>query len=192
MRIDLAGFISDVKAHAAEHGFHIHDERHFIESYSLFQHWEVDVHPVEACMGPMEMQIVLEADPRPLLAFEDLAGQEDWEQDDLNSDSFQLPLYFKWALPPLTRPPDLLILSTDIVGVSGTIIPITVLATDTMSATDPATRSLSLVGEINLSLRDIFMRETELCEVLDCAHRVSAWILEQAEEWLEDADPISG
>lgn len=191
MRIDLAGFITEVKAHAAEHGFHVHDERHFIESYSLFQHWEVDVHPVEACMGPMEMQMVLEADPRPLLAFEDLAGQEDWEQDDLNSDSFHLPLYFKWGLPPLTHPPDLLILSTDIVDISGTIIPITVLATDTMSATDPATRSLSLVGEINLSLRDLYLREAKLCEVLDCAHRVSAWILEQAEEWLEEADPIS-
>jgi hypothetical protein len=43
--IDLAGFVADLKDHAVEHGFHVHDERHFVESYSLRQNWEVDLHP---------------------------------------------------------------------------------------------------------------------------------------------------
>ena len=42
--IDVAGFVSDLKAHAVDHGFHVHDERHFVETYSLRQSWEVDVH----------------------------------------------------------------------------------------------------------------------------------------------------
>ena len=45
--IDIAGFVADLKDHAVEHGFHVHDERHFVESYSLRQTWEVDMHPEE-------------------------------------------------------------------------------------------------------------------------------------------------
>ena len=47
--IDMSGYVADLKDHAAEHGFHIHDERHFLETYSLRQAWEVDLHPEEAC-----------------------------------------------------------------------------------------------------------------------------------------------
>ena len=43
--IDVAGFVADLKDHAADHGFHIHDERHFVETYSLRQVWEIDLHP---------------------------------------------------------------------------------------------------------------------------------------------------
>ncbi len=28
--IDIAGFVADLKDHAVEHGFHVHDERHFV------------------------------------------------------------------------------------------------------------------------------------------------------------------
>ena len=49
--IDMSGYVADLKAHAAEHGFHIHDERHFLETYNLRQAWEVDLHPEEACGG---------------------------------------------------------------------------------------------------------------------------------------------
>ena len=45
MTVDIAGFITDMKAHAVDHGFHVHAERHFIESFSLGQAWEVDLHP---------------------------------------------------------------------------------------------------------------------------------------------------
>ena len=53
--IDLAGFVADLKDHAVEHGFHVHDERHFVESYSLRQNWEVDLHPEEGCDGPVDL-----------------------------------------------------------------------------------------------------------------------------------------
>ena len=69
--IDVAGFVADLKDHAADHGFHVHDERHFVETYSLRQAWEVDLHPEEACGGPLDLHLALEVDPRPLLAFED-------------------------------------------------------------------------------------------------------------------------
>jgi len=35
--IDVPGFVTDLKEHAVEHGFHVHDERHFVETYSLNQ-----------------------------------------------------------------------------------------------------------------------------------------------------------
>ena len=69
--IDVAGFVADLKDHAADHGFHIHDERHFVETYSLSQLWEVDLHPEEACSGPIDLHVSLEIDPRALLNFED-------------------------------------------------------------------------------------------------------------------------
>ena len=69
--VDLAGFVTDLKEHAVEHGFHIHDERHFVETYSLRQAWEVDLHPSEACGGPLDLHMALEAEPRVLLSFED-------------------------------------------------------------------------------------------------------------------------
>lgn len=186
MAVDLAGFITDMKAHAVEHGFHVHAERHFIESYSLGQAWEVDLHPEESCEGPLEMLMVLEVDPRVILAFDDLlAGQV--EIDEEQDEKLQLPLYFKWALPPLPNPPDLLILATELAGVSGTTLPVEVSATDTyMSVTDAPTRSLSLVGRLDLPLRKMFMRELKTCDVLECAHGVSMWLISQAGGWLED------
>ena len=39
--IDMSGYVADLKDHAAEHGFHIHDERHFVETYSLRQAWKL-------------------------------------------------------------------------------------------------------------------------------------------------------
>src|SRR5205085_10837441 len=69
--IDIAGFVADLKDHAVDHGFHVHDERHFVETYSLRQAWEVDLHPEEACHGPIDLHLALEVEPRTLLDFED-------------------------------------------------------------------------------------------------------------------------
>ena len=43
--IDMSGYVADLKDHAAEHGFHIQDELHFLETYNLLQAWEVDLPP---------------------------------------------------------------------------------------------------------------------------------------------------
>ena len=71
--IDVAGYVAELKDHAVDHGFHVHDERHFVETYSLRQVWEVDVHPEEGCGGPLDLHLALEVEPRVLLATE-LAG----------------------------------------------------------------------------------------------------------------------
>ncbi len=187
MTVDIAGFIIDMKVHAADHGFHIHAEKHFIESYSLGQVWEVDLHPAEACEGPLEMLMILEVEPRTILAFEDLLAEHGMEIDQQEDIMLELPLYFKWSLPPLPNPPDLLVLATELAGVSGTTLPVEVSATDTfMSVTDPSQRSLSLVGRVDCRLLDLYIREINMCEVLECAHVLSIWLLEQSSNWLEE------
>jgi hypothetical protein len=72
--IDVAGYVAELKDHAVDHGFHVHDERHFVETYSLRQVWEVDLHPEEGCGGPLDLHLALEVEPRVLLAFEDVAA----------------------------------------------------------------------------------------------------------------------
>lgn len=186
MAVDLAAFITDMKGHAVEHGFHVHDERHFIESYSLGQAWEVDLHPEEACEGPLEMLMVLEVDPRVLLSFDDEVLEHGEHVSDADG-RYVLPMFFKWALPPLPKPPDLLILATELAGVSGTTIPIEVSATDTFAAvTDAAMRSLSLVGKMDLSLPQLYLGDLKTCDLLDRAHDVSMWLLDNSARWLDE------
>ena len=112
--IDIAGFVADLKDHAVEHGFHVHDERHFVESYSLRQNWEVDLHPEEGCEGPVDLYLSLEIDPRVLLGFEDAVIERADVEDP--PDDFHFPLNFTWALPPLPHGPDLLVLATELAG----------------------------------------------------------------------------
>src|SRR5579862_6220564 len=69
--IDVAGYVAELKDHSVDHGFHVHDDRHFVETYSLRQFWEVDLHPEEGCGGPIDLHLALEVDPRTLLDFED-------------------------------------------------------------------------------------------------------------------------
>ena len=66
--IDVAGYVADLKDHSVDHGFHVHDERHFVETYSLRQVWEVDLHPEEGCGGPLDLHLALDVDPRVLLS----------------------------------------------------------------------------------------------------------------------------
>ena len=91
--IDIAGFVTDLKSHAVDHGFHVHDERHFVETYSLRQLWEVDLHPEEACNGPIDLHVSLEIDPRTLLSFEDVVLAMD-DPDDDPPEGFTFPLVF--------------------------------------------------------------------------------------------------
>lgn len=184
MAVDIAAFVTDLKAHAMDHGFHVHDERHFIESYSLGQAWEVDLHPGEACDGPVEMLLVLEIDPRVMLGFEDLVadlGEAVTDPEGL----YRLPLFFKWALPPLSSPPDLLVLATDLAGIGRTELPIEVSAIDSFAAvTDAPQRSLSLVGRVDVPLVGVYLGDYSMCTVLDLAHEVSLTLVDRAPSWL--------
>jgi hypothetical protein len=184
--IDVAGFVADLKDHAAEHRFHVHDERHFVETYSLRQAWEVDLHPEEACEGPLDLHLSLEVDPRQLLSFEDAVIALPEGEDP--SDEFHFPLVFTWTMPPLPKGPDLLVLATELAGIGGTELPLEVSAIDSFAeVTDAPERSLSIVARIQVSLLTILRTEEQLCDVLDRCLAVSNYLVQQAPIWLDEA-----
>jgi hypothetical protein len=182
---DIAGFVADLKDHAVDHGFHVHDERHFVETYSLRQAWEVDLHPDEACGGPLDLHLSLEVDPRTLLSFEDLVA--DLPEDEDPPDSLHFPLLFTWSLPPLPQGPDLLVLATELAGIGTEELPLEVSAIDSFpSVTDAPERSLAIVAKLQLSLAKVFMGQELLCETLDRCLAVSQYLLELAPHWLDE------
>ncbi len=188
--IDVPVFITDLKDHAIDHGFHVHDERHFVETYSLNQAWEVDLHPEEACGGPLDLHLSLELNPRTLLGFDDAMMSLD-DMDDLDEvidppDAWFFPLSFTWTLSPLVKAPDLLLLATELAGVGGTTLPLQVSAIDTTaSPTDATVRTLNVVGRVDVSLLQIFTAQVRLCDLLDRALDVSRYLLDHAPVWLD-------
>ncbi len=181
--IDVAGYVAELKDHAVDHGFHVHDERHFVETYSLRQVWEVDLHPEEGCGGPLDLHLALEVEPRVLLAFEDVVAELPDEEEP--ADEFHFPLIFTWVLPPLSNGPDLLLLATELAGVGGPELPLEVSAIDSFaSVTDAPERSLTIVARQQVSLARVLAGEELLCEVLDRCLAVSRFLLGQAPAWL--------
>lgn len=187
--IDIAGFVSDLKSHAVDHGFHVHDERHFVETYSLRQLWEVDLHPEEACSGPIDLHVALEVDPRALLSFEDAVLEMD-DPEGEPPEGFVLPLVFTWSFPPLSSPPDLLVLATEVAGVGGVELPLEISAIDSFQrVTDAPERSLSVVSRIEVTLASIYRANDEaLCTVLDRCREVSLDLLERVPSWIPGRD----
>jgi hypothetical protein len=184
--VDIATFIADLKDHSADHGFHVHDERHFVETYSMRQAWEIDLHPAEACGGPLDMLIALEIDPRVMLAFEDAVLAID-EMDEPSTE-LTLPLTLTWALPPLPHSPDLLILATDLAGIGGTELPLQLSAADAFTdITDPPLRSLTIGARREVSLDRLYLGEEMLSDTLALAAEVSHFLLDRAPAWLGDS-----
>lgn len=183
--IDVPGFIADLKDHAVDHAFHVHDERHFIETYSMRQAWEVDLHPEDACGGPLDLHLALEVDPRVMLGFEDRMLELPEGADPVEGHAFTLA--FTWTLPPLPHPPDLLVLATELAGVGGVELPLEISAIDSFaSVTDAPERSLSIVSRIEVGLDRIYLGQEQMCDVLETCHNVSTWLLERSESWLGD------
>lgn len=184
MAIDIHGFVADLKEHAVDHGFHVHDERHFVETYSLRQSWEVDAHPEEACNGPLDLHLALDVDPRVLLDFMDRLEELGDDLDGLE-DEYRLQLYFNWGMPPLTSPPDLLVLATDLAGIGGTVLPVEVSAIDSFGAvSDAPERRLQLVGRTDVSLVKMVTFQEQLCDALDRARDVSLYLLDRVASWM--------
>ena len=182
--VDVPGFIADLKEHSIEHGFHVHDERHFVETYSMRQTWEVDLHPEDACEGPLNLHLALEVDPRVVLAFEDRVMTLSEDEDP--PDEFHLPLVFTWLLPPLPKSPDLLILATELAGVGGPDLPLELSAADSYHAVlDEPQRSLTIIGRVPMSLTAILTGQETLCDVLIRCHEVSEFLLAHATDWLD-------
>ena len=182
--IDIAGFVADLKDHAVEHGFHVHDERHFVESYSLRQTWEVDVHPEEGCEGPVDLYLSLEIDPRMLLGFEDAVMAR--PDGDDPPDDYRFPLNFTWGLPPLPKGPDLLVVATELAGIGGPDLPLEVSAIDSIpAAVEAPERSMRIVAHQSVSLLRIRDGDAVSCELLDRCLGVSRFLLASAEGWLD-------
>jgi hypothetical protein len=185
MIVDVPGFIADLKNHAIEHGFHVHDERHFIETYTMRQAFEVDLHPESACGGPLDLQLSLDLEPRTLMAFEDeivMLADDASPSDDLTFD-----LLFTWQLPPLVHSPDLLVLATDLAGISGTELPTQISAMDSFTdVTDEAERSLGVVSRLEVPLAVLFHGDENsiICDALDRCCEVSEYLLNQVPAWL--------
>jgi hypothetical protein len=184
--IDVAGFIADLKELAVDVGFHIHEERHFVETYSLRQTWEVDLHPADACGGPLDLHLALDVDPRVLLGFEDQVMT--LGEDDDPPDVFQFPLTFSWALPPLRDLPDLLVLATELAGIGGTALPIEVSAVDsTMSVTDAPERTVTVTARSEVSLLALYNSGQGIdTDLLERCRGVSAYLLDRAPSWLDE------
>lgn len=185
MSVDIAGFVADLKEHATEHGFHVHDERHFVETYSLRQSFEVDVHPESGCGGPIDLHLALDADPKVVLGLRDRLDemQDEFEEPE---DEYFLDLYFNWSVPPLLSPPDLLVLATDLAGVAGPGLPVEASAIDSFAAvTDAPERRLMLQGKSQVSLVEVLMGREQLCDVLDRSREVSEYLVERVAGWME-------
>src|SRR5688500_2940765 len=184
--IDTAVYVAELKDHATDHGFHVHDERHFVETYSLRQSWEVDLPPEEGCGGPLDLHLALDVDPRVLLAFEDrVLGLPD---DEDPHDEFHFPRTFTWALPPLPQGPDLLQLALDLAGIGGVDLPLEVSGSDGFpSATDAPERRVTVIARQQVSLARVLGGEELLCEVFDRCLAVSQHLLEHAPAWLGES-----
>jgi hypothetical protein len=183
--IDVPGYVADLKDHAADHQFHVHDERHFVETYSMSQTWEVDLHPEQACGGPLDLRLEIDVDPRTLIAFEDQMLQ--LPEDAEPPPGFVFPIRFTWTLPPLKDAPDLLVLATDLAGVGGAELPLKVQCIDsTMEVTDAPERTLVVTAQLELGLDDLFMHRENLCDIFDRCHAVSELLLDRAPAWLDE------
>lgn len=183
--VDIATFIADLKDIAADHGFHIHDERHFVETYTMRQAWEVDLHPADACGGPLDVHLSLDVEPRVMLAFEDVVVE--LPEGEMPPDEHKLPIMVTWTLPPLPNGPDLLVLATELAGIGGPDLPLEVSAVDVFaSVTDSAERSLNIAARTEVSLARIYMAEEHLGDTFLRAHRVSEFLLERAHVWLSE------
>ena len=183
--IDVAGYVAELKDHAVDHKFHVHDERHFVETYSLRQFWEVDLHPEEGCGGPIDLHLALEVEPRVLLDFEDAVVALPEDEDP--PDKWFFPLTFNWGVPPLPKGPDLLRLAIDLAGVGGVELPLEISATDSFgSVTDAPVRRLTIVTRQQVSLARVLAGEELLCDTFDRALAVTRFLLDNAPTWLEE------
>ena len=183
MAIDIAGFVTYVKDHAIEHGFHIHDERHFIETFSLRQSFEVDLHPESACDGPLDLNLAFDVEPRVLLRLEDWVKEH--EEDIAEADGeFQLPIYFNWALPTMKAPPDLVVLAAELAGIAGFDLPIEVSGVESTGALSTGSDvRLSIVGRVELSLVEVMLGQEQLCDILDRCREVSEYLVDASDIW---------
>lgn len=155
-----------------------------METYSLRQTWEVELHPEESCDGPLHLHLSLDVDPRVLLTFDDaVMGLGD---DDEPPDAFHFPIMFNWSLPPLQHLPDLLVLATELAAIGGPDLPVEVSAIDsTASVIEAPERTIAVTARAEVSLAGMFSGTQQLCDELERCKDVSHFLLERAPIWLD-------
>ena len=186
--IDLHGFVANLKDHMSDHGFHVHGDRHFVETYSNRQTWEVDLHPEHACGGPLDMVLCVDAEARTLLVFEDEVNSR--PEDEVPDEAITVPMTVSFVLPPLHLGPDLLVLATELAAIGGTELPLQVSSVDRVAAvTDAAERTVSIEGRCDLPLSRVYLGQDleMICDLLERARRVCEFLLEQAQAWLAES-----
>ena len=176
-----------MKAHAVEHGFHVHAERHFIESYSLGQAWEVDLHPEEACLRVRwRCRSCWKPIPGSVAGLRGLGrtGGPGISRIDMEIRPFSVcRSTSSGPCHPLPIPPTLLILSTEHgVDISGTVIPMDGAPPPTPTCRPPTRPPAACPwwAEIDLSATvDLYQRETANCAMCWTAPTgVSMWLLD--------------
>lgn len=183
--IDLHGFVVDLKSHVGDHGFHVADDRHYVETYSNRQHWEVEMHPERGCGGPLSVVMTLEAEARTLIDFEDDLYKAATESD--LSDEIIVPLTFTFMLPPLVDGPDLLVLTTELAAIGGIDLPLRVTMLDASEVvSSKPERTINIEGRVDLPLAHMYRGEDALCDLLERACEICTFLLEQAPVWLDE------
>ena len=103
------------------------------------------------------------------------------------SEDLTLDLLFTWQLPPLAHGPDLLVLATELAGISGTELPTQVSAVDSFTdVTDQAERSLGVTSRLEVPLAVLFHGDENsiICDALDRCSEISDYLLNQVPAWL--------
>lgn len=103
-------------------------------------------------------------------------------------EGYHFPLLFTWALPPLSRPPDLLVLATDLAGLGGTELPLEVSAIDsTASVVDAPEHRISMVARVSVALADVYSQDdSTFCGIFDRCSEVSLFLLRLAPSWMDE------
>jgi len=179
--IDLSGFVSQLKDHLVEHSFHIHEEQHVVETYSLSQSWYIYLHPEDACNGPMDLKVSLSISARELHSFEDKVAQD----EELATNAFPLEVKFEWELPPIREGLDTLALALDLARFGDLDFPVSVgVRHEYKTVTDQPTHHLIVHATHSFSLNKIYMGEEFPCKAIVKAMEVSRHLLDQSSEWL--------
>jgi len=80
------------------------------------------------------------------------------------------------------------VLATELAGVGGVELPVEVSAIDSFaSVTDAPERSLSMVARIPIDLADVYLaNDKAFCDTLDRCRDISLFLLDRADQWLDE------
>ena len=191
--LDLQAFVASLKDHVLEHGFHIEDERHYIETYSGEQVWNIGLHPENGCDRPISVELSVTVSTRALIAFEDALSEP--EGTDVNeapdgeaSAQAVIPLTVEVSAAPLTTAPDLLVLATEVAAQSHSDVPLSPTLSSKVEPLDDGEQyCLHVSGEVWLPLLAVYQMDDldDVCAALDSARSVCEHLADHVDKWMD-------